>query len=301
MTTLPEDLPKVWNMESPERRMLVGPLPEGAIVSLTGEPGCGKSTFALALAGQAALSGVPVLYLDRENPLSVIKERTQLMDIGPACTSLCYWGGWLDEEAPKPSSEAVVSFVLRHPRCLVVIDSQSPFFDGDENDSAAMSRYFAPLRRIAHEGGTVLNLHHSGKAETARDFRGSSAFKASIDAGYKAKPEHRDGLLVGLTLQGFKNRSGPLGDLSYRYRNGRFLLASGDDKDDILAWATSMVERSPGIHKGALETAAQAEGFPRQAFRRALEQALRDKLLEPKAGNGKTIRLFLPGSPNRHP
>jgi predicted ATP-dependent serine protease len=157
-------------------------LPEGAIVALTGDSGCGKSTLACAWAGKAAESDRQVLVLDRENPLAVVVERFERLGMrdGP---KLHYWGGWLPEVAPPPGGAMVLTWVVScNPRPLIIVDSLSAFYEGNENESAAMREWMSQCRTLADLGATVLIIHHTGKGESTQDYRGSSDFKASIDA-----------------------------------------------------------------------------------------------------------------------
>ena len=57
---------------------------------------------------------------------------------------------------------------------LIIFDSLIAFFGGQgENDSAEIRRYMHGFRRLAHAGCTILGLHHSGKGEGTKDYRGS--------------------------------------------------------------------------------------------------------------------------------
>ena len=40
------------------------------------------------------------------------------------------------------------------------------------------------FRRLANLGATVIVLHHTGKAETSKQYRGSSDIKAAVDTAY---------------------------------------------------------------------------------------------------------------------
>jgi hypothetical protein len=62
---------------------------------------------------------------------------------------------------------------------LVVIDTISRFWGGDENSARAVTRAFAPLRGLLRLDRTVLVVHH---ANAAGNVRGSGAFAAQSDA-----------------------------------------------------------------------------------------------------------------------
>ena len=102
---------------------------------------------------------------------------------------------------------------------MIVIDTLVGFFEGaDENDAAAMRSFRdRELRRLADHGATIILIHHDGKSETARDFRGSSDFKAAVDQAFHVSNIGPDGKLDRLTLRVFKSRFGYSGSLVYFY------------------------------------------------------------------------------------
>src|SRR5205823_4928429 len=148
---------------------------------------------------------VPVLFLDRENPVSVIIDRLNRLGLDDY-PRLRFWGGWLPNEAPLPDSPAVIEWVKScNPRPLLVVDSLIAFHGGDENDAGETRRFMHRCRRIADLGATVVIIHHDGKSERAKDFRGSSDFKAAIDLGFHVA-NFGDGCLDRLVLRPFKAR-----------------------------------------------------------------------------------------------
>src|SRR5205823_789977 len=83
---------------------------------------------------------------------------------------------------------------------LVVLDSFRRIAPGvDENDSAKVSAFFTPLRRITVETGcAILVLHHpkkrqaDGPTEAGELVRGSGDFSAAVDATLFARPKPPD-------------------------------------------------------------------------------------------------------------
>ena len=65
-------------------RVLGGGIVPGSMVLVGGEPGIGKSTLLLQVAGRIAASGGPVLYASGEESEQQVKERGQRLDIGDA-------------------------------------------------------------------------------------------------------------------------------------------------------------------------------------------------------------------------
>ena len=166
---------------------------EGTVTMLSGDSGVGKSTLATALL-DAVAGGKPFLgrktfqrsclILDRENHRSLVADRLNRLGIqdGP---SLRVWGGWAEQEAPDPAHAAIREWILScYPKPLIVVDSLIAFNPGAENDSSEMRRYLHGYRRLADLGASIAFIHHSGKSEGTKDFRGSSDIKAAVDAAY---------------------------------------------------------------------------------------------------------------------
>jgi hypothetical protein len=202
----------------------------GTVTVLSGDSGSGKTTVATAIAyavsrglpfGGMATSRCPVIILDRENPLPVVVERAARLRIADG-DGLTIWGGWCPSEPSGPLSEELLSWVATcDPKPLLIFDSLISYFDGQsENDSAEMRRYTQGFRKLADLGCTVLVLHHSGKGETTKDFRGSSDIKASIDTGWHLS-NFGEGRLERLRLRAWKCRFAIAPDLLLTYYGRR--------------------------------------------------------------------------------
>ena len=76
-----------------------------------------------------------------------------------------------------------------------------------------MRAFMNQCRKLADLGATVAVVHHDGKADSARDYRGSSDFKAAIDGGFHVTNFGENGLLDKLVLRCFKSRFGFAGEL----------------------------------------------------------------------------------------
>ena len=94
-------LPSVWSFDTRTEWTIEALVPAGAITLLTGDSGVGKSTLALLMAG-AVSHGAPflglettqkrALYVDGENPVCVVRERLDRLQIAETST-LDVWGG----------------------------------------------------------------------------------------------------------------------------------------------------------------------------------------------------------------
>src|SRR5262249_3356615 len=153
----------------------------GSVTMISAESGTGKTWLAYFLAGRVAhghpvlghaVERAKVLYLDGENPLYAVKQR--LSDLGIAETAdLKIWGGWLPWPPPGPSSPVVINFTRQH-QPLIIYDSLIEFNPGSEQSSTETRAFMRLLRNLANLGATVVILHHTGKAESSKQYRGSS-------------------------------------------------------------------------------------------------------------------------------
>lgn len=211
-------------------------IPEAQVMMISGPPGGGKSTLALAMAG-AISSGskfagfktrqAPVLYLDRENPQIIAQGRVKQQGI-VTDERFYYWGNWVKvdggrAEAPVPSDPKVLQFVQEAPvKPLIIVDSMTAFYKGDENDSVKIRAFLHQARSLADAGATVLLIHHSGKAESAQEYRGSSDIPAALDVGFVAKKVNKGQMLEEMVIKPFKTRFVVSDETNLRYEGGAF-------------------------------------------------------------------------------
>lgn len=203
---------------------------------ISGPPGGGKSTLALSMAG-AISSGqkwagygvkqAPVLYLDRENPQIIAQGRVKQQGI-ITDERFYYWGNWVNvdgakADAPIPADPRVLQFVNEAPvKPLIIVDSMTAFYKGDENDSVKIRAFLHQARSLADAGATVLLIHHSGKAESAQEYRGSSDIPAALDVGFVAKKVNKGQMLEEMIIKPFKTRFVVSDETNLRYEHGQF-------------------------------------------------------------------------------
>jgi hypothetical protein len=183
-------------------------IPRAAVTLVAGERSY-KSWLALCL-GKAVAEGapfleracqrMPVLYLDRENPQAVVRERMDALGIRSA-EQLRVWGGWLSDAPPAIGDARLLQIAWRW-KPLIVFDSLIRFHDGDENSATEMAPVMGDMRALAHAGATVVALHHRAKSEASR-YRGSSDILGGVDVAFAVSRDRDAGLVK---LQCFKSR-----------------------------------------------------------------------------------------------
>jgi hypothetical protein len=273
-------------------------LPCASVVALTGDSGSGKSTLACAWARDAARDkGTPVLILDRENPLPAVSERFDRLGIADTdFARIKVWGGWLDEEAPLPDARVVVDWVRACDRPpLFILDSVSASFVGDQNNAGEMRANMHRCRRLANLGATVIVIHHDGKAESAKDYRGSSDFKASIDIGFHVSNFGDNGTLGKLILRPFKARFGAFcGTITYNYASGRMIREDQHEaRDTITDQLVTLLRLHPGIQKSKFLDLATDKGLGRNKANEFLNAGVLAGSIRRESGRNNEKRHYL--------
>ena len=291
-----EDLPAVTaNLE--ELRYLREPeLPEGLIVALTGNSGSGKSTLATAWARDLIATGRPVLILDRENPRVVAIDRMQRLGLKD-CPFLRWAGGWTGD-VPGPDAPAILKWVRDcELKPLIIIDSLIAFLNGDENDAGEMRHFMKGLRRLADLGATIIVIHHDGKSDSSRDFRGSSDFKAAIDQAFHVTNVGSDMRLDRIRLRPFKARLTFAGDIVYKYAEGRLVRDESRTAPakTVTAQLRNLLRMNPGITVSEFEKRAAGEGVARARAREFVTQGVLDCSIKRESGPNNKHRLVWNG------
>jgi hypothetical protein len=233
--------------------------------------------------------------LDRENPIRVLAERLERLGITDTGL-LRFWGGWLPEQAPQPNDPAVLDWVKTcEPRPLIIVDSMIAFHGGNENDAAETRAFMQQCRMLADLGATVLVLHHNGKAETAKEYRGSSDFKAAVDAAFHVSNFGPDGRLDTLRLHCFKSRFGFFGEIVYHYTDGRF--TRDDDKSagarTVTEQLNELLRGNPGISAVEFERLAGERNLGRNRARTFLDDGIASGDIRREKGPHNTRHHYL--------
>jgi hypothetical protein len=268
--------------------VLDGLLYEGTVNILTGEAGTGKSTLALAIAAAVATGSVfagrstsqrPVLIVDRENTLAITIERLNRLGIRDG-NGLIIWGGWCPTEPPGPESPEILSWVRgceRKP--LIIFDSFIAFFGGQsENDSAEIRHYMDGFRRLAHADCTILGLHHSGKGEGTKEYRGSSDIKAAIDSGMLLSNSGQ-GRLARLSLKPWKSRFSIANEIALCYTDGQFTAHESIPTPTAKEGFIELLKENPGVNILEFERLAGERALARDAARKFLSEGVRTKII----------------------
>ena len=238
-----EMVPPVWDLEAHVSWVVEDMIPEGSITLLTGDSGHGKTMFTTALCGHIVTGKPfldrevrqrPVLYLDRENPLGLVKQHLYDLHIDRN-VDFRIWGEWCEMPPDGPSSPCLMEYAKR-VKGVMVFDSLIAFHTGNEQDASETRRYLQQFRALAAAGATIILLHHTGKAEGSKKYRGSSDIKASVDMAILISKEGEEaGLIDEMKLMPFKNRMGSFNAMRVKLEDGTFTPDSPvETKEDVV-------------------------------------------------------------------
>lgn len=294
-----DEIADVFTLAAPATQWIVeGILPRASVTLLAGEPGSYKTWLALALLRGVASGGnflgrkcarTCVLYLDRENPLAVMRERLAVLGI-ESLESSRIWGGWLGDAPPAIGDARLVEFA-RVRRPLIIFDSLIRFHAAaDENSATEMASVMGDLRALANAGATVVALHHKPKSEGSH-YRGSSDIAGGVDTAWAISRDRDAGLL---RLECFKSRYAEEFSLTLRpdlSGAGDFVATdspeAASEHGDIEKLAEA-IRRSPGLPK---ERVIELSGVRRGRARVMLDR-FDGKLWSSHRGSRKTMLFF---------
>jgi hypothetical protein len=282
-------IPSVWTLESHCEWCVPDMIARGSVTLISAESGTGKTWLGYFLAGRVAhgrdalgraVRRSRVLYLDGENPLYMVKQR--LFDLGIAETpDLTIWGGWNTWPPPGPESPVVVKFVREHMP-LIVYDSLIEFHPGSEQSSTETRAFMRRFRALANLGATVVILHHTGKAPTSKEYRGSSDIKAAVDTAYLLErvdentPEIRK-----LLLKCFKGRLALAQNFSMEFRRGLGFVPAESSKT-VSEIIEDLLREHPGFNQSQIIKLCVARGCSKSQVQKALKNGKWDTGKGPK-------------------
>ena len=165
-------------------------LPKKQITMIYADGGMGKSWLMFGLAKYATefnsateQGAMKVLYIDVDNPISVLKERGIERKLLNVCEGLTYSHRSKFDGEPVDLLDELDkrAFGNAYKNTLLILDSLRDFADVN-NDLAAM-RIGNKLKNIRDAGATIIVLHHSTK--NGSNYQGSNNLRNSIDNMYR--------------------------------------------------------------------------------------------------------------------
>jgi len=167
----------------------------------------------------------------------------------------------------------VINFA-RQFRGLIIYDSLIEFHPGSEQSSTETRAFMRQFRALANIGATVVVLHHTGKAETAKLYRGSSDIKAVVDTAYllqkdSGKPER----LSKLSLTCFKARLMPGRNFAFEFCKGHGFVPCipGSAKKRLETIVAELLQSSPGLNQTAIVCTVREQGFAKGEIEKCLK------------------------------
>ena len=156
-------------------------VPAQAITVLFGRGGIGKSWLSFDMARsigngisflERTTKKLPVVIVDFENPLSVIKARTE--KLGEA-ENVNFW-----KDAPKLDTADWVKYKELPKDAVLIFDTLRAAHSGDENTSRDMALVMDRIKQLRDSGFTIILIHHTAKG-AGNSAKGSTAIVDMAD------------------------------------------------------------------------------------------------------------------------
>lgn len=162
-----------------------------------------------------------------------------------------------------------------HP-VLVVVDTLSQTYSGEENSANEMAAYMRELgvRFRALWNCTVMLIHHSGHQATERP-RGSSAIKANIDWLFGCHRDERE-LLATLSCQKQKDDE-PFPDATFQMTVTK--VGQDDEGDDITTLVARHLSTQEEVQKAQQQEAEAGRGGRDHALMQLVDNGMEEKNL----------------------
>jgi AAA domain len=181
----PLDIGKLLAEGIEEPKFLSKPdLPAGVSIWAVGASESGKSVWGMAHACTLSRDGIAVVYVSQENPLTV--ELRRLAKLRPDTERLSFYHDQGFDLAISEHVEALAC--IAQGASLIVLDTFTACWSGDENDTAAVVGFDRDCIRplIRETGAAVLTLDHTGHQQAFVRREGVSAPRGSSAKGQKA-------------------------------------------------------------------------------------------------------------------
>ena len=165
-----ESWEQIKNMDIKMEWVIDRIIPKGGITLVFGKGGVGKTWLLMDIA-RCVGSGVPwqgfdtkqipVIFIDFENPLTVLNSRMQNME---CAENVFFWRAHNDNlKAPKLDSNEWVQYKHLPKGSVLVFDTLRASQSKDENASNDMSLIMGRLKELRDLGFTIVLLHHTPK------------------------------------------------------------------------------------------------------------------------------------------
>jgi hypothetical protein len=182
---VPVDWAKLAADGVPEVEYLAEPyLPRGARAWVFGPAESAKTLYFAWNAAKLSRQGRKVVFVSQENPIGVDVARLARLGADPAHLQLFHNAG-LDLLEPEHRREL---FVKCAEADMVLLDTLTAIWSGDENDNAAIAAFdrdvLAPLVKMT--GATVVVIHHTGHPQMFGNRKGAGAGRGASSMGQKA-------------------------------------------------------------------------------------------------------------------
>jgi KaiC/GvpD/RAD55 family RecA-like ATPase len=228
------DLPTITELTAePVKWVIDRMLPYGCLTMVVGSQGSMKTMLAMYAAqriaghipgqtflGRKVMHGVPVLYIDRENPEAEVSGRARYMGI-EGNKNFIYWGDFNKKgQTPEVDDPRLLEWAHKH-NLLIVFDSLQDWYgDENENDNSAMVKLLGKFRKLARAGAGVLLLHHKNAA--GERARGGTSITNLTDMAIKASKNADDPSIIELREERFRMCGGWEIDLKAHWDAGAF-------------------------------------------------------------------------------
>ena len=291
------DLPTITELTAdPVKWVIENMLPYGCLTMLVGSQGSMKTMLAMYAAqaiaghtpgrtflGRKVMHGIPVLYIDRENPEAEVSNRARYMGI-MGNRNFIYWGDFnKGGQTPEVDDPRLLDWAHQH-NLLIVFDSLQDWYgDENENDNSAMVKLLGKYRKLARAGAGVLLLHHKNAA--GERARGGTSITNLTDMAIKAGKNADDSNIIELREERFRMCGGWEIDLKAHWDAGeRHNFQKHYQLELLRDQLTSEVVRS---NKAKQEEKSQAKGDKDKTDTARILDAIKETGLAPATLSGR--------------